>query len=357
MRLSNLKQIIPVALFFAGLGIIFLVGIGKFPKKLNPDLAEFKGNFQRRISSKPPEVKKENLSPEVVAHESHPSVEVPAHESHQSADDDDDDEEVEEKDHEGEKKSRSAWGQSTAEQPKQIAHDHGAGAPSQKSGVCQSVEIRGDGGPKSLVTPQEWSQVVDVFHHSKDLLISWMKSHSSQLPQGSAATLEKLVHELKIVQPVHASTEESDLSWRGIGVWVRDDQGSPLVLMGGGFLKLLKADPHRAAFEMIRLVAQSWSPCELSQHGVGPVWSPLLSCLGEVEEKDCSAEKSYENTWGISSSLAMTLETPGCQLPVFQDEKKKSCLRDLLERAQKTESKVEAQDHKNTNSTDKETKK
>ena len=343
MRLSNLKQIIPVALFFAGLGIIFLVGIGKFPKKLNPDLAEFKGNFQRRISSKPPEVKKEKPSPEVVAHESHQST--------------DEEDEVEEKSHEGEKKSGSSWGQATAEQPKQIGHDHETGVPPQKMGVCQSVEIRGDGGPKSLVTPQEWSQVVDVFHHSKDLLISWMKSHSTQLPQGSAAMLEKLVHELKIVQPVHASTEESDLSWRGIGVWVRDDQGSPLVLMGGGFLKLLKADPHRAAFEMTRLVAQSWSPCELSQNGVGPVWSPLLSCLGEVEEKDCSAGKSYENTWGVSSSLAMTLESPGCQLPVFQDEKKKSCLRDLLERAPKMESKIEAQDHKNTNSTEKETKK
>ncbi len=337
MAPKTVRVVIPVVLFFSGLSIIFVIGIGKFPKRLGSDLAGLSSAFQRKISSHSSSSKSGPEAHEGQVWSSTPApaprpveVSLGGHDGGNAGE------------HDGDEMDGSQVGLDKKGGGLRLSpQDHQAHGLAQKNGVCQSFELRGEGVTKNQVTPEEWGRTVKAFHHSKEILSSWLKDHAENLSKEARATMEKRVSELKIVQPVHASVEEPDLSWRGIGVWVRDDQGAPMLLMGGGFLKLMELDSKRASFEMTRLVAQSWSPCELAHSGVQAVWSPLLKCLGEVEEKNCSAENSSENTWGVSSSLAAYLDEPKCQLPVFTDEKRKACLHDVLGKKLKAIAKTE----------------
>ncbi len=330
-----LRQIIPVALFFGGLTIVFFAGIGKFPKKLTPDFAEISASFQRRLSSQSladkrvgglrsgdsvPNGKTGKVSSLESEQKMPKSPQDPVTESNGA----------EESDILAENEKVEAATVEKVPEMKLSDQDRQAQGLAQKNGVCQSFELRGDGGTKNRVSRDEWRQTVVAFHHSKEVLFSWLKQQAEKLPKSAVTVMEKLLRDLKIVQPVYAATEEPDLSWRGIGVWTRDDRGAPLLLMGGGFLKLMKLDSKRAAFEMTRLVAQSWSPCELSHHGVNQVWSPLMKCLGEAERDSCAPEQSTESTWAVSSSIAARLSAPGCHLPVFVQEKTRVCLTQIL---------------------------
>lgn len=308
---NNLKQFIPVFLFFTGMGVIVYFGMSKSPRKLGIEVADTLEGARRKITST--QVHSTPVSPKSVKpHEDEKEVaKVP-----------------EKKAPEHVVTQKSPVHQEEKQEPEHVSAPRKV--ETHQTGVCQWVEYRGDGDSKTQVSPADWVQVVNLFHRAKDRLSAYLKAHSKEMPAATSEALEKSVRELKIVQPAHASAAEADLSWRGIGVWTRDEQGSPLLLMGSGFLKLMKSDPKRAEFEMTRWVAQSWSPCELARLKLAPLWSPLLSCLGESVDNQCPSEKSVEALWAVSSSLATVISPPSCQLPVFADEKKKACLHEIF---------------------------
>jgi hypothetical protein len=197
-----------------------------------------------------------------------------------------------------------------------------------ENGVCSAVEFPGDGFQKTKITKEEWAKITDQFHEAKRLLHAWLVKNSASFSEKTAALMETQLQDLSISQP--PSIEEPDLSWRGIGVWVQDDQGSPVIRLSGGFVKLAMQEPKRSLFELTRLVAQSWAPCELKRVGADPAWAPLLKCLDAFQEQDCNAGSYSEAGWAVSSSLAFELAPPGCILPVFKNSQKSQCLKQIV---------------------------
>ncbi len=319
MALNKAKQVIPVLIFFTGLTLIFVIGIGKMPKKMSPDFAEFAGALQRKISSNTSD--KRAISTQKAVGESAVKVldkktgQLTEPPTNLVTEDDAEDE-------------AASVVEPSLKQPvfEPSVQDRQVLSLAQKNGVCQSFEFRGDGSAKGRVSKQDWAQTVKAFHQSKEMILTWLRSRTDETAKKSVPSMEKLVHDLKIVQPVHAALAEPDLGWRGIGVRVVDDRGMPLLLMGSGFFTLIKIDPKRAAFEMTRLVAQTLNPCELALHKMQQFWSPVLKCLGDSEENVCTPENATESAWGVSSSLASYLSAPGCQLPALLDLKRKACL-------------------------------
>lgn len=191
--------------------------------------------------------------------------------------------------------------------------------------VCVGLEYRGDGFQRSQLTQKDWMKIVELFRESKQQLIAWAQKHRKEFPDRNVEGLEATLRDLKIIRP--PSIEEPDLSWRGIGVWTRDDSGSAALRLGGGFIKLLKKAPKRAAFEMTRLVAQTWSPCELQRSSVNTPWQPLLRCLDLSEDEGCAAGSYSESGWAVSSTIAASVTPPGCRLPMYSNPKYVGCLK------------------------------
>jgi hypothetical protein len=191
--------------------------------------------------------------------------------------------------------------------------------------VCGSIEFRGDGFQGTKVSKAEWQVVLDQFHESKRLLQTWLSEHHQGMPEKTEAFMKIQLERMKIIRP--PLIEESDLNWRGIGVWTRDEQGEPLVRMNSGFIKLMNFDAKRTQFEMTRLVAQSWAPCEFAKAGLESPWDSLLKCLDLVEPSACPAGTYSEAGWAVSSVIASNLSPPGCQLPILSHAGKGACFK------------------------------
>lgn len=190
---------------------------------------------------------------------------------------------------------------------------------------CTSVEYLGDGPLATRITKGEWSKVMDQFHQSKDYLTAWLNRNRARMPASTAALMESQIKNLKIQRP--PTLEEPDLAWRGIGVWTQNGGDSPVIRVGGGFVKMALRQPKRAQFELTRLVAQSWTPCELKRVGAqSEPWQALLKCLDVTEESGCAPGTYSEGGWAVSSTLAAHLSPPGCTLPVFKDGASSQCL-------------------------------
>jgi hypothetical protein len=183
--------------------------------------------------------------------------------------------------------------------------------------VCESVEY----APReneSLNTGQV-AELQSAFQSAKHDLITWLATHRGELPKGTFNALEIQVRGLRWEAP--ANDRDPDLRWRGIGVWGRDPQGDPMLRLGPGFATLLKQDPERARFELIRLAAMGWAPCELGRRSVSAPWGAYLKCMGITEkEQGCGVGNYSEAGWAVSSAVASTLATPnrvGCTVPAF----------------------------------------
>jgi len=378
---KNLNRIVSATVFFMGIGSAFVLQTRKLPLNLTPSFAFFSKSIQRSLSSLESGKREGGISDEVklveIAKMEIPGLPVPNHgpgspntvetmkepsiraESHPVDSNLSQKLESKAKPSEakvdeaklGEVKISPAQVNDTlidltklppkatgsdalqkVEEPKltfQIQNE------SLKNEVCQSFEVRGESAANSQVSREEWNQVMDLFHRSKETVLGWLKTNGDRLPKNTSLIMEKSIQDLKIVQPAYAAEVEPDLVWRGVGVWVQDAQGAAQVLIGDGFLKLMKLNSKRAGFEMTRLVAQSWSPCKLARQGVSQVWSPLLKCLGEPEQDLCTVGSSVGSTWAVSSSIAAHLSAPECQLPAFVDEKKKLCLNEMFGAAEK----------------------
>jgi hypothetical protein len=107
------------------------------------------------------------------------------------------------------------------------------------------------------------------------------------------------------------------------------DAKQPLIRIGSGFMKLSRQQPDRARYEIARVIAQTWAPCELKVAGASQgetLWNPLLACLGmSGGDKGCVAGSSSEAGWAVSSTLAMTLANPGCTIPAFKEVAQAEC--------------------------------
>lgn len=190
---------------------------------------------------------------------------------------------------------------------------------------CAAIEYRGLGPDRTRVTKGEWITVMDQFHAAKHGLLSWLEKRKREVPAPVFEAMSNQVKNLKIQRPPAA--EEPDLSWRGIGVYTQNSEGEPIVKLGGGFVRLSTRHPARARFEMSRLVAQSWAPCEMSKLAAGAetTWSPLLKCLGVNESQGCGAGTYSEGGWAISTTLAKAVAGPGCLVPAFKDPSLAKC--------------------------------
>jgi hypothetical protein len=192
------------------------------------------------------------------------------------------------------------------------------------NGQCKSLEFRGDGFQGSRITGEEWQKVVQMFQTSQKLLKAWLSRHRTQMSEKDAVFLEAQLDAIQLERP--PSLEEPDLNWRGIGVFTRNSENVPVIRIPVGFVKLALRYQKRAQFEMSRLVAQSWAPCELQAAGIENPWESLLKCLEVAEPQACAAGTYSEGGWAVSSAIAAMVSPPDCPLPAFNSPRKAECL-------------------------------
>jgi hypothetical protein len=189
---------------------------------------------------------------------------------------------------------------------------------------CSKLEYAGLGPKVSSVSKAEWSSIMDKFHASKTLLLGWLNEHRKTIPEKTAAVMENQIKEIRIQRP--PTTEEPDLTWRGILAWTYDSKGEAMIRVGSGFVKLAVKHPAWAKFELARYLAMSWAPCELRRAGVDSPWASLTKCLG-IEETDSCLDGSYsEAGWAVSTALAERLSKSGCVIPGLSTDAAKACL-------------------------------
>ncbi|MCM2324576.1 MAG: hypothetical protein NDJ90_15055, partial [Oligoflexia bacterium] len=88
-----------------------------------------------------------------------------------------------------------------------------------------------------------------------------------------------------------------------------------------------KKQPARGKFELARLVAQTWSPCELQKLQAAQAWDPVLECLEVRESGACNVGTYSEAGWAVSSVVAATIAPPGCTLPALTRTDVVACLK------------------------------
>ncbi len=192
------------------------------------------------------------------------------------------------------------------------------------NGVCRSIEYRGEGPVFSNYRQHEWDRVLTQFREVKTALIEWVEKRRTDFPEKTAGLMIRQIERTRIQRP--PALEEPDLTWRGIGVLSQTYKGEPLIRLGGGMIQLAQKYPARAKFELARLVAQSWSPCEMQKLEIGGAWDPLMKCLG-VQDQGCDVGTYSESGWAVSSTIAAAVAEPGCRLPAFEDATAANCLK------------------------------
>ncbi|MBU6375712.1 MAG: hypothetical protein KGQ59_06935, partial [Bdellovibrionales bacterium] len=164
-------------------------------------------------------------------------------------------------------------------------------------------------------------------------LVEWLRQNAEFFPPSHLAKMELEIRQTRVMRP--QTHFETDLAWRGIASWTRPQIGSlvpgerpALIHIGDGFLKLYSKDRDRARFELARVLAQAWAPCEMASDGkTFTAWNSVLECLGLApEKKGCSAGMVSESTWATSSAVAALVAPVSCEIPAFQGGKIQSCL-------------------------------
>jgi hypothetical protein len=204
--------------------------------------------------------------------------------------------------------------QSSVEPPK-------SGAPE----LCASLEYPGDGPERTKITKEQWARTMEKFHRAKKDLLAWLTKNKNKISDNTAGLMETQIRDLKIQRPV--AMEEPDIAWRGIGAWTLDEYGLPLIRVGSGLVKLVEKEPARARFEITRLVAQAWAPCELVRIKAKTPWDPVLDCLGARDKEACALGGYSEEGWALSSALAVAVASPGCALPALENVNLSACIK------------------------------
>jgi len=193
----------------------------------------------------------------------------------------------------------------------------------QKDGICSSFELFGAGPQTETPTSRDWQKAMSLFHASKEGLLAWTLENRWRIPDRAWALMESRVREMRLQRP--PTSEEPDLAYRGVGVLTEDPEGKPLIRLGAGFIRLVSESPTRAKFEITRLIAQAWAPCELEKSKVEQPWPLLLSCLGLPADPECGAGTYSEAGWAVSSVIAAKVSPPGCELPALIEPDQLAC--------------------------------
>jgi hypothetical protein len=165
---------------------------------------------------------------------------------------------------------------------------------------------------------------MEQFHGAKRQLLGYVEKHRADLPENVRQAMERQVHDLKIQRPPAA--DEPDLAWRGIGIYTLNSESEPIIKLGGGFVRLAIKHPARARFEMARLVAQAWAPCELERLAASEApWNGLLKCLSVNDAQGCAQGTFSEAGWAVATSVAYEVSAPGCQIPAFRAPEQAKC--------------------------------
>ncbi|MGZ3698226.1 MAG: hypothetical protein ACXWPM_09875 [Bdellovibrionota bacterium] len=202
-----------------------------------------------------------------------------------------------------------------------------AATPLDPSRPCVAVETAGGGPTQMTISDAEWELVLAQFRQTKTTLGAWLKDHQKELDEKAYAFMEKQLDAVKLPRP--PTNGEPDLTFRGIAVFGRDESDEPSVQLGGGFVKLVKSDPKRAGFELARVVAQAWAPCELQKAKVFMPWGGLTSCLSVKETNECTEGSYSEGGWAVSTTIAAKVMPPGCRIPAFVTKQAADCLQTI----------------------------
>lgn len=213
--------------------------------------------------------------------------------------------------------------------------------PSPDAVACTSFEEPGSSPRTITVSAEDWTQVMNRFHEVKEDLRNWLGRHRKMFGPETYAAMAKELDGLLLQRP--PADDMPDLSWRGIGVWTRTTPTSPaMIKLGGGLIHTILDHPARGKFELARLAAQTWVPCELqsfAERNRGPAsvlgslshvldnpWSRLTGCLGAEDQAACAPGSYSEAGWAVSSAIASMTENPGCTLPAFKTAGAVACL-------------------------------
>lgn len=197
---------------------------------------------------------------------------------------------------------------------------------------CGSAEYFGAGPEQTQLDPVFWSQFMGEYHAAKSNLIQWISANRSYFSDAFIKEMEEEVRGTRVMRPQNQI--EPDLTWRGVAAWTRpragavENGGRPaLIHVGSGFLQLFQKNRARARFEIARLLAQSWSPCELAHSKDSKVFKEFYSCMGLTETQiECKPGVVSEATWALSTAVALLVSQPGCQIQAFSDERSAACL-------------------------------
>ena len=220
---------------------------------------------------------------------------------------------------------------------------------------CDNAERPGAAPQKVKISTEDWDKVMVQFHEVKRKLQAWLDRNRNSFPTEAYASMANELKELRLQRP--PSDDALDLAWRGVSIWTRKGTESAMIRTGGGFVELVLQNPQRGKFELARLAAQTWAPCELkhymeqSRHPASMLgslntllhdpWSPLTSCLGVEDQNACGVGSYSEAGWAVSTVIAKQVADPGCSIPALASASANNCLTAMLSRKPAAEAKHE----------------
>jgi hypothetical protein len=198
---------------------------------------------------------------------------------------------------------------------------------------CGTAEYFGAGPEQTQLDPTLWNQFMGDYHAAKTDLIQFVSANKSYFSESFITAMENEIRGARVMRPQNQI--EPDLTWRGIAAWTRPRAGAvengerpSLIHVGSGFMQLFQKNRARARFEIARLLAQSWSPCELTETRDSKVWKDFFSCMGlEKSQTECKPGVVSEASWAMSTAVASLVSQPGCQIQAFADDKSAACLK------------------------------
>jgi hypothetical protein len=202
----------------------------------------------------------------------------------------------------------------------------GSGGEGGNSNFCSAAEYVGSGPEEVQLDLALWSQFMGEYHAAKADLLQWVAANKGHFAESAVQQMEAEIRATRVMRPQNQI--ETDLTWRGIASWTRPRSGASeteerpaLIHVGSGFMKLFQNDRSRARFEIARLLAQSWSPCEMGASQGAQVWKDYFACMGITEDQlKCSPGVVSEATWAISTAVAALVAKPGCEVPAFNQD-------------------------------------
>lgn len=197
---------------------------------------------------------------------------------------------------------------------------------------CGADEFFGSGPEQVQVDAVAWTRFMGEYHAAKNDLLQWISANQAYFSPSMLQKMESEVRSTRVMRPQEQI--EPELTWRGIAAWTRPKAGSvdseerpALIHVGSGFMDLFQKDRSRARFEIARLIAQAWSPCELAEAGKTPALNSYFKCMGLTDDQlKCAPGAVSEATWALSTAVASLVSRPGCAVPAFADSKSRECL-------------------------------